>query len=265
MPPLEELRSAVGGGRVAPGSGALRAAVRAQVTETISTLREVVLMPRDLSPVVPRTLRHEDDVVVLVHGFFASAGVFRPMKRALVRETGAKVASFSHAPGVGIDKIARSIKELVDRLPRTCRIHLVGHSLGGLAARWYVQELGGHERVLHTISLGSPFGGTVHANPFPFLVGRDLAVKSPVLGRLRSRAHDHDVPHTSFVGGKDLVVLPAASAVFPRGEVFMLPTCGHNTLLFHADSIRRVVERVKSARADAARAPESGVRRVAQD
>jgi pimeloyl-ACP methyl ester carboxylesterase len=240
-------------GSPAPDPGGIRTLLLAQFTETISTLREVVLMPRDLVPVMPREARHEDDVVVLVHGFFASAGVWRPMKRALVADTRAAVASFTHAPGVGIDRIARSLAQLVEKIPGRCRVHLVGHSLGGLVARWYVQELGGHARVTQTISLGSPFGGTERAHPFPFLVGRELARTSPVLARLRSRAHEHDVPHTSIVGELDTMVVPAESAVFPRGDVIVIPRCGHNTLLFHADSIGRVVERVRHVHASAKR------------
>lgn len=210
-------------------------------------------MPRDLVPVVPVELCQEDDVVVLVHGFFASAGVWRPMKRALAQATGAKVASFTHAPGAGIDRIARSLANIVERIPRGCRVHLVGHSLGGLVVRWYVQELGGHERVAQTISLGSPFGGTERARPFPFLVGRELCRTSPVLARLRSRAHEHDVPHMSLVAEDDVLIVPTESAVFPRGEVVVLPNCGHNMLLFHDESIAHVVERVRSARADVVR------------
>src|SRR5688572_1145601 len=133
--------------------------LRAHVTEAISTLREVVLMPRDIRSKLPEDA-HGCDVVVMVHGFFASAGVFRPMKRRLIDEAQTKVASFTYAPGPGIARIAKSLARLVDKMPRACRIHLVGHSLGGLVSRWYVQELGGHERVTQTISLGSPFGGT---------------------------------------------------------------------------------------------------------
>lgn len=230
------------------------AVLRQHVTETISTFREVVLMPRDIAPSVPRDLRHEDDVVVMVHGFFASAGVWRPMKRALSETTGARVASFSHAPGVGIDRIARSLARLVERVPVGCRVHLIGHSLGGLVARWYVQELGGHTRVTQTISLGSPFGGTERAHPFPFLVGRELSRRSPLLARLRARAHEHDVPHTSFVGDGDIMVVPSESAVFPRGDVVVLPRCGHNTLLFHRESIARVVDSVRAVQEAARRA-----------
>src|SRR5512140_1353835 len=128
-------------------------------TEAMATLREVALMRRDLLPVLPKA-RAGDDVVVLVHGFLASAGVFRPMRARLEKEAGARVASFSHAPGLGVRRIARQLAELIDRIPQGTRIHLVGHSIGGLVARWYVQEMEGHTRVAQTISLATPFGGT---------------------------------------------------------------------------------------------------------
>ena len=221
---------------------------RSHVTETVATLREVALMARDIPSDVPAQVDPHSDVVVLVHGFFASAGVFRPMRHRLVTGTGAKVASFTHAPGAGIERIARSLARIVDRIPRDCRVHLVGHSLGGLVARWYVQELGGHTRVAQTISLGSPFGGTERARPFRFLVGADLCRTSPILARLRARAHEHDVPHTSVVADADALIVPRESAVFPRGDVVVLPGRGHNSLLFDPESITHVVDRVRRAR-----------------
>jgi pimeloyl-ACP methyl ester carboxylesterase len=53
--------------------------------EPLAFLREVRLMAHDLGAVVPR-VRPGDDVVVLVHGFMASAGVFRPLRARLERE-----------------------------------------------------------------------------------------------------------------------------------------------------------------------------------
>lgn len=214
------------------------------VKETLATLREVVLMPRDLAPVVPKA-KPGDDVVVLVHGFFASAGVFRPMKKRLEEETHAVVATFTHAPGAGVARIAKSLAALVDRIPKTTRVHLVGHSLGGLVARWYVQELGGHHHVTQTISLGSPFHGTRHAHKVPVLVGRDLTASSQVLHRLRKRAHEFAVPHTSIVADDDKMVVPSESAVFPVGDVVRLPGRGHNSLLYDAESMSHVVTRIK--------------------
>src|ERR1700722_9679952 len=123
--------------------------------ERIATLKEIALMPRDLTAVMPDA-RAGDDVVVLVHGFLASAGVFRPLRTHLEEVGGCRVASFTHAPGMGIHRIARRLARLVDHLPHAARITIVGHSLGGIVARYYVQELGGHQRVAQTISLGAP-------------------------------------------------------------------------------------------------------------
>src|ERR1017187_2081473 len=103
--------------------------------ERIALLKEVALMPRDLGAVMPDA-RVGDDVVVLVHGFLASAGVFRPLRARLEAKTGVRVASFTHAPGARIDRIARRLQRLVERIPLGTRITIVGHSMGGIVARY---------------------------------------------------------------------------------------------------------------------------------
>ncbi len=213
--------------------------------EALATLREVALMRRDLRPVLPRA-RAGDDVVVLIHGFFASAGVFRPMRARLERDAGARVASFSHAPGWGVKRIATQLAELVEQIPHGTRIHLVGHSLGGLVARWYVQEMGGHARVTQTISMATPFGGSPLAR-LRLFVGNDLHAASDVLGRLKERAHEHGIPHVSIVGTEDRVV-PPSRAAFHHGDVVTLAGRGHNTLLFDDEAIDLVVARVLDGR-----------------
>jgi hypothetical protein len=210
--------------------------------ERLALLREVALVPRDLAEVVPRALPGED-VVVLVHGFLASAGVFRPLRARLERETGARVATFSHAPGVGIRRIARRLARLVDQFPRGTRITVVGHSLGGIVARWYVQELGGHERVARTVSLGSPFGGI---DVVPLFVGADLHEESALLRRLRERAHVCGVPHTSIVGDEDTVVVGVDTASLGFGDVVVVPRRGHNALLFCDRVAGLVIDSVKT-------------------
>jgi triacylglycerol lipase len=210
--------------------------------ERLALLREVALVPRDLAEVVPRALPGED-VVVLVHGFFASAGVFRPLRARLERETGARVATFTHAPGVGIRWIARRLARLVNQFPVGTRITVVGHSLGGIVARWYVQELGGHERIAQTISLASPFGGI---DVPPLFVGADLHEQSALLRRLRERAHLSGVPHTSIVGEEDTVVVGVQTASLGFGEVVVVPRRGHNALLFCDRVAGLVIDRVKT-------------------
>jgi pimeloyl-ACP methyl ester carboxylesterase len=214
--------------------------------EAFSTLREVMLMPRDLAPIVPRIARDEaTDVVVLVHGFFASAGVFRPLKKRLERNPKTRVASFSHLPGATVPSIAFLLGHLVAKIPNHVRVHVVGHSLGGVVARYYVQELGGHARVAQTISLAAPFGGAPMATRAPVFVGRDLHPESSLLARIRARAAEHGVPHVSIAGTDDRTV-PHASAIFPWGETISLEGRGHNTLLFDEEVARIVVDRIKT-------------------
>jgi pimeloyl-ACP methyl ester carboxylesterase len=194
--------------------------------ERFALLREMALVPRDLTDVIPE-VGGEDNVVVLVHGFLASAGVFRPLRARLEREAGARVASFTHAPGAGIRRIAKRLAALVERFPSSARVTIVGHSLGGVVARWYVQEMGGDARVARTISLGSPFGGI---DVPPFLVGADLHEQSDLLKRVRERAHACGVPHTSIVAEQDTVVAGIRTACLGFGEVVVLPGRGHNGL-----------------------------------
>jgi triacylglycerol lipase len=205
-----------------------------------------MLMPRDLGDVVPRPREGErvHDIVVLVHGFLASAGVFRPLRERLERD-GTHVASFSHVPGAGVPRIAFSLGKLVARLPRASRIHVVGHSLGGVVARYYVQELGGHARVAQTIAIASPFGGAPIAARIPVFVGRDLHPKSALLSRLRERAGEHRVPHLSIAGTADRTVPHHHALDFPFGERVTLEGRGHNGLLFDDEVARLVVERVR--------------------
>jgi pimeloyl-ACP methyl ester carboxylesterase len=216
--------------------------------EALATLREVMLMPRDLADVVPRCRKDErvHDVVVLVHGFLASAGVFRPLRKRLERECGTAVASFSHVPGATVPSIAFSLGKLVARLPKAARVHVVGHSLGGVVARYYVQELGGHARVAQTIALGAPFGGAPIAAHIPVFVGRDLRPKSALLSRLRERAHEHAIPHVSIAGTADRTVPHDQALAFPWGERISLEGRGHNGLLFDDEVARIVVDRVRA-------------------
>ena len=48
------------------------------------------------------------------------------------------------------------------------RVHIVGHSLGGLAARYYVSRLGGDAHVHTLVTLGTPMRA-----PSPPMPGRD--------------------------------------------------------------------------------------------
>lgn len=175
-----------------------------------------------------------EDLVVLVHGLMATAGAFAPIVRHLREELGLDVRTFSFLPGASLDRIATMIARAVGEHPHACRIHLVGHSLGGLAIRWYVQEREHDPRVVQTVSIASPFRGVDLADLFPDRLRQLAFPLTEQLGRIVDRApmHVKRVPHMSIVAERDQLVTPL-SGILPGSPSFVLHDTGHNGALFH--------------------------------
>jgi triacylglycerol lipase len=219
--------------------------------EAAAIARQATLIYRDVRGARPIWVRSDRDVVMLVHGLFATAGVLRPLAREIESRTGACTTSFTHLPGPGIPSIAQDIARGVGAISGDVRIHLIGHSIGGVAVRYFVQELGSDSRIVQTISIGSPFGGTKPARLFPAPVGRDIAPGSALLERLSHGARQRlRVPHVSITGLEDHVV--PSGAHLAAGETVSVAGCGHNSLLYHPRVVAEVVARIKRVQAAAA-------------
>jgi pimeloyl-ACP methyl ester carboxylesterase len=213
--------------------------------EAVAYARQAWLLRHDVTaPVLPDEAADGDDVVVLLHGLLATAGVLRPLRVALERHPNVHCASITYAPGLGVADVGARLVALVDQLPPAVRLHLVGHSLGGVVARWYAEEAR-DPRLVQTISLASPFGGVAGAGVLGGWV-RDLEPQSAVLRRIR--LGDSGVPHLSIVASDDAVVRGPRSHALACGEVLVLEDCGHNGLLFHDDAIATVQRRVVASR-----------------
>ena len=119
------------------------------------------------------TVRRDDaglpgETVLLIQGFFQTRNVMGTLEDRL-RADGFRVISF-HLGGLlnnfntrGIHTLARMIDEKVRRLQARYgigKIHIIGHSMGGIVARYLVQQEGGHEYARTVITLGSPHHGT---------------------------------------------------------------------------------------------------------
>ena len=177
-----------------------------------------------------------EDVVILVHGLMATGGAFTPIVRQLRTELGIDVHTFSYAPGATLDRIADKIHDAIAHHQEARRIHLVGHSLGGLSARWYVQERAHDPRVVQTISIASPFLGLDLADLFPDILRAQLLPIASQLAQIVRHAPQHlpRVPHLSVLAERDQLIRPATNAILPGAPSFLLHDTGHNGALFHA-------------------------------
>ncbi len=225
-----------------------RSNIAAAGREALAMLRQASLLHRDVLPSDPRARSYSGesdcDVVVLLHGMFATAGVLRPLRERIESGTGAVTASFTYAPGTGVVELAERLGELVARVPARSRIHLVGHSLGGLVLRYYVQEMMRDARVAQTICLASPFAGSRHARLLPGLTARDLLPGSDLLTTLQRGSREaSQLPHLSIAAANDLMI--ERGAWLPTGERIVIDAVGHNGLLYHPAAIDAVVRRIR--------------------
>jgi pimeloyl-ACP methyl ester carboxylesterase len=215
--------------------------------EARACARLASLLLLDHRPVIPASLRAGEDVIVLIHGLFATAGVLRPMRQRIEQVCGAHTATFTYAPGPGVTTIAASLGRLLGALPPDVRVHLVGHSLGGLVARWYVQRIAADPRIVQTIAIGTPFGGARGALLMPGEAGRDIRSGSLVLRELAASAGAaNGVPHLSIFGDADTAV--PRTTRFSIGDCCVVADCGHNGLLFNPRVADKIAERVIALR-----------------
>lgn len=163
--------------------------------------------------------------VVLVPGTFAATS-WTSMQRAL-RARGYCVERFEYGDdGVGpIAVAARDLGRRVDQvLARThaTRVSIVGHSQGGLVARYYVRFLGGGTKVRSLVGLAPPNHGTTTPLVIPgVLLGCVACAQQAAGSQFLAQLNAGDglpppVDYTMIETRLDLVVTPFASA-FVRG------------------------------------------------
>lgn len=215
----------------------------------VETLREVAAVAKQgwLIPRIGRTLREHgasQHLVVFVHGYFASSGVFEPLARHLMLEGHApRQVHFNYTPTGNIAGHAKRLVDTVERVGHGGPVIVVAHSLGGLITRWYAQVLGGRLDAL--VSIGTPHRGTPRAEGWPMELSRELAPESPalrVLAATRGRLESSSV--TSVVAENDLLV-GGESAALDGSRVVRVPGTGHHGVLYHPHTWETVVDAIR--------------------
>jgi pimeloyl-ACP methyl ester carboxylesterase len=153
--------------------------------------------------------------VVLVHGLVDNRSIFTVMRRALRRRGFVSVCTWNYSPlQRDVESAAEALGRHIERVCRETgheRVHVVGHSLGGLVARYVVQRRGGDERVDTLITLGTPHGGSRWAHCLPMSLVRQLRPGSPLLRELAEPAPACRTRITSIYSDLDQMVVPSSA------------------------------------------------------
>ncbi len=199
----------------------------------------------------PTARRADQRTVVLLPGYLGNRSSLLPLRSYLWTCGVRQVRAFDYGSflrgGHGIEAAAAGLREFLRREVRGGRIDLVGHSLGGLVARFYLQQLGGARRVDRCITLGTPHRGTYNAYWMSSRVARELRPDSALLARLEAtRGEAERVQFTSIVAGSDNIVLPRVFGA--HEDVVHLSDLGHLGMLFSPAVFRAVEERLRLGR-----------------
>lgn len=170
---------------------------------------------------VQRGLVHTDveaagTPIVLVHGWVDNRSVFTLLRRHLQRRGFGRVVTMNYS--ILTNDVPRAAARLAQVVERLCaetgyeRVHLVGHSMGGLVARYYVQRLAGDERVHTLATLGTPHHGTQAAYLMAGRAVAQLRPGSPVIRELALPATGCRTRFVCFWSDLDAMVVPRASA-----------------------------------------------------
>ncbi|MFE6979849.1 lipase family alpha/beta hydrolase [Streptomyces griseus] len=215
--------------------------------------------------------------VVLLHGFIDNRSVFVLLRRALIRN-GHEQGHHRHLESLNYSPLTRDIRTAAELLGRhveeICartghhRVDIVGHSLGGLIARYYVQRLGGDRRVRTLVTLGTPHGGTAvapGAGVHPIV--RQMRAGSSVIEELRTPAPGCRTRFVSFWSELDQVMVPTRTACVDHPDLdavnVRVTGIGHLALPVHPTVAAAIREALDAPVTGEDAAPAAGATSVA--
>ena len=153
--------------------------------------------------------------IVLMHGIFDNRSIFAPMRRGLrKRGFGSTYALNYNAVTDDIRGVAMRLGDLVQEVCDETghdRVHVVGHSMGGLIGRYLVQRLGGDEFVHTLVTLGTPHQGTLPARLVPLTVARQMRAGGDLISELAEPAPGCRTRFIAFWSDIDQLVIPQAN------------------------------------------------------
>lgn len=186
--------------------------------------------------------------IVLVHGLVDNRSIFAMLRRGLRRRGFGSTFALNYSPLTDdIRSVAVRLGELVtDVLAETGhdRVHIVGHSMGGLIGRYLVQRLGGDSQVHTLVTLGTPHSGTLPARFIPHPVVRQMRVGSDVISELAEPAPHCATRMLAVWSDLDQLVIPQRNAriVHPdlAAQNIFVPGVGHMSLPVDGRVIHRI-------------------------
>ncbi|MDY6938015.1 MAG: alpha/beta fold hydrolase [Cyanobacteriota bacterium] len=191
-------------------------------------------------------LKNPRNPVLLIHGFSDTTALFNRMS-AYLQNLGWSVFSLNLTPNngkLGLERLAEQVATYAERTFDSRPFDLVGFSMGGIVSRYYLQRLGGIDRIQRFISISSPHHGTWTA----YALGRPGCLQMrPNSAFLQDLNRDAEailgkIDFTSMWTPYDLMILPAHSSQMTVGREIQLPIALHAWMVSDPKSLQVVAD-----------------------
>lgn len=179
--------------------------------------------------------------VLLVHGITDTRQKMRKIARH-IQQLGWDVYDIDLYPNNGDEKLevlAMQVENFINQnFSINQPIDLVGFSMGGLVSRYYIQRLGGINRVRRFITISTPHRGTVAAYFSQRPGCRQMRPESDFITDLnRDSQMLNRLSFTSLWTPFDLIILPPQSSQLAIGTEVKLPIIAHPLMVYDRRSL----------------------------
>jgi pimeloyl-ACP methyl ester carboxylesterase len=222
-------------------------AVRIALAEWGMAAALSALRPTGFWPLPGATTRGPRPIIVL-HGYAMNRANFVVLARRLAAAGLGPIVGFEYWTLGRIAAGARQLGWFVDQVRATtgaAEVDIIGHSMGGVVARYYV-TLGGGDRSVHRlITLGSPHAGTDVSAVGIGHASRELLFGSKLVTRIATAPAPEHAKITTILSDADALVPAAKQPAIAGAERIVYPDLGHVALLGSRRVANAIVERLR--------------------
>ncbi|MBA3820146.1 MAG: alpha/beta fold hydrolase [Deltaproteobacteria bacterium] len=185
--------------------------------------------------------------VIVLHGYAMNRANYLPLAYRMAKAGLGPIFGFEYWTLGRIAADARQLGWFVDEVRAATgatEVDIVGHSMGGVVARYYVSLAGGDAVVKNLVTLGSPHGGTDVSALGVGHPTRELLLGSKLVQRLTAAPPLQHTRLTVIWSRADALVPGARQTALPGAEIIMYDDLGHVALLGSRRVARQVIERL---------------------
>jgi triacylglycerol esterase/lipase EstA (alpha/beta hydrolase family) len=176
--------------------------------------------------------------ILLIHGYFHNLSGYFVLSQKLKKRGWEHVHTINlNTYTQSIEAMAREVKKAVDAIIKNTqhkKVDIIGHSLGGLVGRYYVQNLSGYKYVKNLITLATPNWGTQLAILGIGPSAKQMRPEADFIDKLNMDLSNlRRVSFSSIWSPFDALIIPPTNAILRgAGKNIKIDFVGHIGMLY---------------------------------